>query len=174
MDWPRSSTTNEVFDDDWLRRGTGPLSASQIERAQRAARGSFGSDMAPATKAEIAEYWRTKNRAVRNPLQVVRGFDIAGWQDHVDHMKRTGLLEDALALAYECADAAERAASDVYDAWPKWAVEIAIILRKIGDLDSEVRHLSRAASERPGNRSLEARLRSAIALKERKLLKSPE
>ena len=146
-DWPRDDETGEVFDDEWLRAGTtGSLTPDQIERAANAA-AHFGSDTNPASKAEQAEYHR-QAAAIRRDARLtmpgdagieqrdalVRGRDTGEWLEYVDHLKRSGHLELALALIYECIDAAERAGRIDQS----FHTHAAVILRKMKDYDTEV------------------------------------
>jgi len=132
-----------MLDDEWLRNETsGELSKAALERVQRAAE-TPGVDNEPASKPELAEYWRLR-RAAHAPCDTgqVRGRHASLWIEHIDHMKRRGRLEQALQLAYECLDSVDRERLEGgLDTRASWTERAAIILRKMKDYDSEARLL---------------------------------
>jgi hypothetical protein len=93
----------------------------------------------------------------------VRGRSYLDWSSTIDQLKRDGKLEDAVELAYECMDAAERAnAAQGYEFGAAgWYKIVAVILRKMKDYETEVRVLERGTPFWP---SLEPRLKKAREL----------
>jgi hypothetical protein len=74
--------------------------------------------------------------AARARNQVVRGEWLFYWSPVIDQMKRQGRLTEALELAIECADCAERTL-DSGPVWG-WVRKVAIIARKMRRYDFEV------------------------------------
>ncbi|MBG9887146.1 hypothetical protein ABE10_25380 [Bacillus toyonensis] len=162
-----------MFDDEWLTREAGiPLLGRERERVEYALAngGAEPPDGETASKAQVREYWRIKRarqlRAVHSAqeprlraLAEVRGRGYNEWREHVTHLKRTGHLETALALSYECSDAAERhAAAAGFGPSDWWAKQTAIILRKLDDYEAEIRFIEELVERVPSLGALAERL----------------
>ncbi len=77
---------------------------------------------------------------------MVRGEWIFYWRPDIDQLKREGRLGEALDLAWECMEAAERLDPDDYPP-PGWYQIVAIICRKMGLYEREVVVLERALTK---------------------------
>jgi len=108
-------------------------------------------------------------RAAWREASMVRGRVNYEWSAEVARLKREGHLEDALALVYECLDASERAVAAYPDlnTVAHWANDAAVILRKMGDVEMEIRLLERITSEFPHLAKLSERLAKARVLEAR-------
>lgn len=174
VDWPVDDETGEVFDDAWLRDGTtGHLTRAQLDRVWRAAI-SPGIDQEPTTKAEEAEYYRATRylltmKRLETPgtdgeynqhARMVRGRDLLEWREHVEHLSRLGRYEQALALNYECSDAAERINGAEGAAIVKRS---SILLRKMKDYEADVRLMQDAIVRFPRDPEFVNRLKYSAA-----------
>lgn len=117
------------------------------------------------SREQAARYERSRREGE------VRG---AWWKTHqgvVVELKRQGRFDEALALADECAAAAERVALALDEAPDKWPVEQqSMILRKLGDVGREMAAIERfvsACGDREVPESVVARLARARAVAER-------
>lgn len=156
IEWPVADASGEVFDLEWLDLGTCKSMTPEQEKVIAAARASsdpgnvlFAEGVESVVRTEYnrrLSIQRFGRNFLHQPPKVLAVGDVRGifyleWGDHIDHMKRTGHLEEALALTYEVIDAAERV-----DALERgdygaagWYKHAAIILRKLDDVESEIR-----------------------------------
>jgi hypothetical protein len=119
-----------------------------------------------SSQREYADRWERSRREGE-----VRG---AWWKTHqgaVVELKRQGRFDEALALADECAAAAERVAVATREVPDKWPVEQqSMILRKLGDAGRELAALERfvaACGDREVPESVLTRLARARVASER-------
>ncbi|GGG64541.1 hypothetical protein GCM10011374_30230 [Kocuria dechangensis] len=93
----------------------------------------------------------------------VRGRHYTEWVEQVQQFKRDGQNENALALLLECV-AATLHDEDLSGAAPWYTEQAAIVLRKLGDLDGEIKilehHLSHDPHPRPKLRERLAKARA--------------
>lgn len=184
INWPRDEATGELFDDAWLEAGTRvPLTTHERSRVEYALThgGKEPPDGQRASKSQVREYWRIKSAyqlhanymklepAVRG-ASTVRGRGLNEWVEHIDHLKRTGHLPEALDLTGDCTRSAlnlvqmgERTSIE------KWLIRSAIILRKLGDHSTEVELIQGATANWPQMDELAARLPRAQQLSERSI-----
>ncbi|MEQ6899295.1 hypothetical protein [Microbacterium sp. KR10-403] len=176
IDWPVDDETGEVFDLEWLDAGTRKELTAGEELIIARASGMTDPEKLLFGKF-VPSYVRTEynrrvlieqfgHRFAHQPVSVqtagnVRGAFYLEWGPHIDHLKRTGHLESALALAYEVMDAAERTENG--DAFG-WYERVAIILRKMRDYEAEVRFLEGVVKRWPKYTELSTRLVRAKAL----------
>lgn len=176
IDWPTSNTTGEVFDVEWLDAGTRRPLADTEELIILAAAATDDPERILWVDS-VPSYVRTEYvRRVRifffgrhflhQPPHVLHRGDVRGvfyleWGEHIDHLKRTGHLEEALALTYEVIDAAERVNDGDAAGWYSRA---AIILRRLKDYEAEVRLIEQITARLPGKTDLLARLSTARRL----------
>lgn len=176
VDWPIDQETGEVFDLDWLdastRKPVAPAEQLLIDRA--AASSDPGSILyAEGVPSHVrTEYHRQKLivefgcRFLHQPAAVLRTGDVRGvfyleWDAHIDQLKRAGHLEEALALTYECIDAAERLHGGDAAGWYERAT---VILRQMKDYDAEIRLIEDVTARWPKYTRLRERLPRARAL----------
>lgn len=116
-----------------------------------------------------------RNREMRlasKRVRQVRGRDPWDHMPEIAQLKRDGQLEEALALIYECMDASARsdqvelAFGSYLGTEPsgRWWNEAGIVLRRMGDCDSEVRLLERLLDEWPKAERIKHRLDKAKQL----------
>ena len=108
--------------------------------------------------------------------RLVRGRDISELKFEIARLKTEGLWEEALDLAYDCADAEEKARDffrqmttrgvlyDLRRGAGSWYKEVAIILRKLKDYEAEVRYLEYVLEMDPEYTEMAARLAKARQL----------
>lgn len=116
---------------------------------------------------EMADFARRREESAA--AQRVRDRPVAEWVPEIARMKRENNLEGALELTYECMDAMRRGNLIM---WGKpmvngWVVNAAVILRKMGDLDTERRLLESGLSEYPNDAILLQRMRKSRELGDR-------
>ncbi len=175
VDWPTGEDTGDLFDLAWLDNGT----RKQVDDAGEAviARALTSPDpdgvlSASGVQPSVrTEYQRRRAIALfgtnflHQPEPVLRAGDVRGvfyleWGYHIDHLKRTGHLEEALALTYQVIEAAERVDAlerQQYGA-AGWYRRAAIILRKLGDYEAEIRLIEDVLERYPGYSELSDRL----------------
>jgi hypothetical protein len=179
--WPAHDETGEIFDLDWLDSGTRkPLTDDEeavIGRA-RVMRDPdavlFAPGVAPHVRSEYNRRHKLSQFGIRfahQPTHILRAGDVRGafyleWGDHIEHLKRTEHLETALALLYEVIDAAERvdAIEQRGSGAAGWYKRAAIILRKLGDYESEIRLIDDVERRFPGRQLISGRRERALAL----------
>ena len=180
VDWPQAEATGEVFDLDWYDTGTTKaITATEQEVIDRAFKAQDPGVVlyAPNVPAHVrTEYHRQffvrsfGTQFLHQPPAIlaagnVRGIFYLEWTDLIDHMKRTNHFEDALALTYECIDAAERIERiDHMQPGPGWYEKAAIILRKMNDYEAEIRLITDVVRRYPNFSHLEQRLPAARKL----------
>lgn len=114
------------------------------------------------------EEWKAR-QAMWRSMRFVRSMSFEAASQTVDQLKREGRLEEALELAYECSDALERANAVIgVTGAGSWYERQAIILRKLGDLEAEVRLIEDVRRRFPEKNLLAGRLHAARELMERK------
>lgn len=176
IDWPTSNETGEIFDLEWLDAGTRKPVSEAEERIILAA-AEVDDPESILWVDSVPSYVRTEyirrvkifyfgRHFLHQPAHVLHRGDVRGvfyleWDDHIDHLKRTGHLEEALALTYEVIDAAERVNGGDAAGWYSRA---AVILRKLRDYDSEVRLIEQVTQRLPARTDLLARLPTARRL----------
>jgi hypothetical protein len=95
----------------------------------------------------------------------VRGRGLREWVEHIDHLKRTGHLQEALDLMGECVNAAVRLLELREQVGVEtWLIRSAIILRKLGDYANEVSFIESVLETWPDLDELAARLPRARQL----------
>jgi hypothetical protein len=180
VDWPQAEATGEVFDLDWYDTGTAKaITAAEQSIIDRAFKAPDPGTIlyAPTVPAYVrTEYHRQffvrrfGTQFLHQPPPILAAGDVRGifyleWSDFIDHMKRTNHLEEALALTYECIDAAERIERiDHMAPGPGWYDKAAIILRKMNDYEAEVRLIEDVVRRYPNFSHLEQRLPAARKL----------
>lgn len=185
VEWPQAEATGEVFDLDWYNTGTAKAITAQeqavIDQASNAQ--DPGAVLyAPNVPAYVrTEYHRQYfvrsfgTQFLHQSPAILAAGDVRGlfyleWSDFIDHMKRTNHLEEALALTYECIDAAERIERiDHMEPGPGWYERAAIILRKMDDYEAEIRLIEDVVHRYPNFSHLEQRLPTARKLLEKQL-----
>lgn len=129
----------------WAARATlGPYESvvTHLQDTQSAAEGR-------AQEAVLAELRVQRHSAGGQEAQMqaertVRGKDFVEWVETIKQLRRQGNNDEAFVLLNECIDAAERDAKAHGYQPPYWYTEqVAIILRKRGDLAAEVATLER-------------------------------
>lgn len=147
VDWPQAEATGEVFDLDWYNTGTAKaITAAEQAVVDRAFKAQdpgavlYEPNVPAFVRTEYHRQYFVRNfgtQFLHQPPAILAAGDVRGifyleWSDFVDHMKRTNHLEEALALTYECIDAAERIERiDHMEPGPGWYEKAAIILRKM-------------------------------------------
>lgn len=183
IDWPAAEESGEIFDLDWYDRGTAkPLKPSEQQLIDHAFKADDPGTVLYAP--HVPAYVRTEfhrqyfvrtfgAKFLHQPPAIlsagnVRGIFYLEWSDIIDHMKRTNHLEEALALTYDCIDAAERVGRIGHlGPGPGWYERASIILRKLKDYEVEVRFIEDVVRRYPNFKQLGQRLPFA-----RKLLAS--
>lgn len=179
INWPVSSNTGVVLDDEWFEAGT-RVSLTEPERDRvfyaLAHGGAEPPDGQLATRQQVREYWRIKMAEQQRSmflglgpdLQVaatVRGRGFFEWVDFIDHLKRTGHLIEALTLSVQCMDAAfEYLELGGSASLSRWVERTAIIHRKLGNYAAEVELLEGAIDTLPECEFLRKRLPTAKRL----------
>jgi hypothetical protein len=180
VDWPHAEATGEVFDLDWYDAGTAKaITAAEQEFIDRAFKAAdpgailYGPSVPAYVRTEYHRQYFVRSfgtQFLHQPPAILAAGDVRGifyleWSDFIDHMKRTNHLEEALALTYECIDAAERIERiDHMEPGPGWYEKAAIILRKMNDYESEIRLIEDVVRRYPNFSHFEQRLPTARKL----------
>lgn len=155
IEWPQAESTGEVFDLGWYDTGTArSITAAEQQVIDRAFKASdpgvvlYAQSVPAYVRTEYHRQYFVRSFGTQflhqPPATLVAG-DVRGifyleWSEFIDQMKRTNHLEEALALTYECIDAAERIERiDHMKPGPGWYEKAAIILRKMDDYEAEIR-----------------------------------
>lgn len=183
VDWPIAESSGEVFDLGWLDVGTRkPVSLKEQAFIDRALALEDPSAIlwAPGVPSYVRTEYRRQHhiypwgaRFLHQPTRIlsagmVRGAFYLEWGAHIELMKRTGHLEEALTLSYEVIDAAERVAllEGEDGGAAGWYNLAFVILRKVKDYDSEVRLIEDVMRRFPRRDDLSSRLATARRLAE--------
>lgn len=180
VDWPQAEATGEVFDLDWYNAGTAKAITAPEQavvdhafKAQDPGEVLYGPSVPAYVRTEYHRQYFVRSfgtQFLHQPPAIlaagnVRGIFYLEWSDFIDHMKRTNHLEEALALTYECIDAAERVDRiDHLGPGPGWYEKAAIILRKLKDYETEIRLIEEVVRRYPNFDYLEQRLPAARKL----------
>lgn len=117
--------------------------------------------------------WHERNELWKS-MRFVRGMSFEEASKAVDQLKREGRLEEALDLAYACSDAMERANAVIgITGAGSWYERQAIILRKMGDYEAEVRLIEDVHRRFPDKKLIIDRLPRARALLEKQSAGDP-
>lgn len=125
---------------DELDAGQNPLLSTREERQR--ARLEDHHSRSDATSAAKIRFGGQQRDEVLSAL--VRGKPFTYWSPDIDQLKREGRLLEALELAWECMEAAERWTLNSPFPPPGWYPRVAVICRKLRFYEREAAVLQRA------------------------------
>lgn len=178
--WPVDEATGELLDLAWLDLGTAkPVTAAEDDLIEAARRSDHPEDVlyANGVRSEArTEYDRRVAMArfgrnfLHQPRDVLAAGDVRGlfyleWAMHIDQMKREARLQAALDLAMQTVAAADAVTALRGGNWGAsgWYLKAALVLRKMGDHETELDLLRTGLQKHPDDVRLQDQLRRSLA-----------